>query len=344
MKVIITSDWHFGYQGRLEEQVIVIRRLIEYCVNNDIHLIVLLGDLAHDRESMAHDVSNAISILLDEMEINGITLLSLVGNHDMYYRYKWSVNAIKPFNKQLICVDNLSYFSLEGRKFWCIPFIEHENYYMKILSKVNELANEEDILLTHVGVANAVMNMCFLIQNWSVVNMDNVKFNKVYSGHFHCTQKVGDKCYYPGSLLSFRFDEGLVEHGFFVYDTDKNDHVFIKTSEITKDEIIRDYITIEHDHIDQIINDCSGHNVRVLLLDDSDKDKILEKLNLAGASRVIFVKPKETKRNFTDIQSKIKSDDMFELWLNFDNPSTLNHDLLLKLEKEIRSDTKVCDD
>lgn len=350
MKVIITADWHFGYPSRLNDLKWAFISLIDYCVDKEINLILMLGDLTHDREHMTHDVSNVLSECLDYMNNNGVTMITLIGNHDMFMRHKWSINAIKPFSKQLICVDDVSYFELCGRKFWIIPFIEHERSYMKVVETINKnFASENDVLLTHIGVNAATLNVCFLVQNWNIVNFEDTIFSRIYTGHFHCTQQIG-KTWYPGSPIPFKFDEGQVEHGFFVYDVIKNEHEFVDIYNIGKETDIKpaDYITLDSESISDLINvkgAFDNNNIKVILKSSDDRDVIQKRLKDAGAARVIFVAPKEEKIDFSKKDDNFsRSNTVFLSWLKYDNPQHLNHDLLIRLESEIRSETQVTED
>jgi len=347
MKIVITADWHFGYPGRLNDLKWAFISLVDYCVDNNIKLILMLGDLTHDREHMTHDVSNTLSECLDYMYEKNISMITLIGNHDMFMRHKWSINAIKPFAKQMTCVDCVSNFELSGRKFWMVPFIEHEPSYMKIVNQISDMSSEEDILLTHIGINAATLNVCFLVQNWNIVNFEKTKFSRVYSGHFHCTQKVGEKSWYPGSPIPFKFDEGQVEHGFFVYDIEENSHKFVDIYDIGKedDDKPSDFITAPSDDIINIIGSCDGNNVKIQLKDGDDKSEISKKLIDAGASKVVFIAPKEETPNFTKKgDTYARSNSVFKSWLKHDDPKHLNHELLMGLEKEIRSETRIIED
>lgn len=344
MRIILTADWHFGYQGRLNDLRWAFKTLLVYCIKNHIYHIIILGDLTHDREYITHDVSNAIADLLDIAAKAGIMIICLVGNHDMFYRYRWRINSIRPFSKHLILVDDVQWFELFGRKFWCVPFIEHERTFMKVVHEINKQANLEDVLLTHIGIASAKMNMCFLVQNWNAVSFEDTIFSRVYAGHFHCTQKVGSKSWYVGSPIPFRFDEGLTEHGFFVYDVEQNEHEFIDLFEIGKGEKPPEFLTVTSDNIDDIINNCQHDKVKVLVKEEDDVDEIRKRLKKAGAISVTTVKPKEGRPEINRPIGFSHSNDIFKSWLEFDKPKHLNHDLLLGLEKEIRLSTEVVED
>jgi len=346
MKIIITADWHFGYSGRLTDLINAFRSMISFCVKNEIKMIVMAGDLTHDREILSHDVSNAISMLLEEMNSNGIHMIAMVGNHDMFYRYKWKVSAIRPFAKQFTYIDDVSYFELDGRKFWAIPFIEHEQFYMRVVNDINKQATNDDILITHIGIASAKMNACFLVQNWSVVSFEDTKFSKVFAGHFHIHQKVGSKSWYPGSPLPFRFDEGLAEHGFIVYDTSSNKHVFIDLLKLMPDEVKPpDFITIGGKDIGSISNISKNDRLKIQLDIDDDQEEIKKQLQDIGITKVIFVKPKDDVIDVSNKQENFsRSNNIFKSWLDHDKPLHLDTKLLISLEEEIRSESRYNED
>lgn len=345
MKFIITADWHFGFPSKLNDLKWSFMKMIEYCENHSIQLILMLGDLTHDREYLTHDVSNCLSECLDYMNNKGIQMICLVGNHDMYMRHKWSINAIKPFSKQLTLVDDISYFETQERKFWMVPFIEHEPSYMKVIKKISEISSEDDVLLTHIGLTSATLNVCFLVQNWNAISFEESKFSRVYAGHFHAMQQVGSKSWVPGGPIPFNFDEGLIEHGFFVYDSVKNNHDFIPIFDLSEDDDERpcDYITAMSEDIQTVINNCRSNNVKIILKESDDKDEIIKRLKSAGANKITFVKPKEKSPEFLKT-NKLKSNSIFESWVKHDNPEHLNHNLLISLEKEIRSQTRIEED
>lgn len=349
MRAIICADLHFGYPGRLNDLVWSFNKMLDYCIINGINLIFILGDLSHDREHLSHDVNNAINDLFDRANDLNIQIVALVGNHDMFMRHKWKINAIRPFSKKIKCIDYIGCANIGGRKFWMVPFIEHEPAYMKIINDINDMADEEDVLLTHIGIASALMNACFLVQNWNKVSFEDTKFSRVYAGHFHCFQKISTKSWSPGSLIPFRFDEGLVEHGFLDYDIESNTHKFIDIFELNEkdndEEIPPDFITTTSEDVESIIENCKNDYVKVQLSEEDNKDAIYDALKKAGASKIVFVKPKETNKSLLDtVERKNMSGDMFSDWLEYDNPANLNHKLLLELNNQIRADARMDED
>jgi DNA repair exonuclease SbcCD nuclease subunit len=339
-KIILTADWHFGHQGRSDDLEWAFKKLIKYCRDNKIKKIIILGDLSHSREYFTHDVSCLITKLLNELnEINGMDVIAFPGNHDMFNRYDWKINSLKTFSKSLNLIDYVGKFVYCGRTFWIIPFIEVEHLYMKVINEINNLATENDVLLTHIGVSNAINNTCFLLPNWSVVDLRDTKFSKIFAGHFHLSQSVGDKVFYTGSPISFRFDEGMIGHGFIVYDPKTNEHEFVDLYK--NDDSPPDFVTISEDK--EIGEKVKGNYVRVILKENDNEDEIKNKLKANGALKIIFAKPKSIKKSYDKIEIT-KGTSIFESWLKHDNPQKLNHKLLLALESDIRSKIKIEED
>ena len=56
MKIIITADIHNGVPKRLDDCIWSMRTIRNYAYENDIGVILILGDLFHDRYSLDIDI------------------------------------------------------------------------------------------------------------------------------------------------------------------------------------------------------------------------------------------------------------------------------------------------
>lgn len=343
-KILITADIHFGLKGRLKDILWSMQTIREYAKNNNIDTIFVLGDLFHDRESLNIEVlASAYNFFEESLDEYCQEWIIFPGNHDMYMRNSWTVNTLKSLNRVATIIEDIKLVKIDNARFWILPFVHYESVYMKILRSIEEKAHKDDVLLTHIGVNNATLNECYLLKNWSVVDFTESKFNRVFAGHFHCHQKVGDNVWYPGSPIPFRFDEGMVPHGFIEYDIVTQDVEFIEIMGLDLiDGKPPDFITITDDMSDDNI-DVSGDHVRIKLLEDHSSDwlaRIQSKFKQKGALSTKFVKMSDDKIDLdeTNSQSDLSLEDpkeLFEKWISHDNPKKLNHDLLKKLNKTI---------
>ena len=219
-KILITADVHFGLSGKLDDILWAMRTMREYAHNHKISTVCVLGDLFHDRESLNIEaLSKSYQFFEEAHSKYNQNWIVFPGNHDMYLRNNWEINSLQTLERVAQVVEDIKLIKIDGRRFWIVPFVHYESVYMKILKAIEEKWKPGDVLLTHVGVNNATLNECYLLKHWSIVDFDQSKFDRVFTGHFHCHQNVGanQNVWYPGSPIPFRFDEGMVPHGFLVY-------------------------------------------------------------------------------------------------------------------------------
>lgn len=344
MKILITADIHCGIPGKIDDCIWAMRTMREYAKKNDISVVVVLGDLFHNRVDINIMVLMKVSEFLDEakFEYNQDWII-FPGNHDMFMRHNWDVNSLRSFKRIVTLIDDVALIKIYGKKFRIIPFVQHEDVYMDILDRVNNMASDDEILLTHIGTTGAKYNSCFLMRHWGHVNFDNTKFKKVFAGHFHIHQEFKN-IYIPGSPIPFRHDEGMVDHGFFVYDLDQDDVEFVNIDigmELIGGNKPQEFWTISDDKIDDI-KDFSNMNVRIMLNDNTksrvELDEIKNRILDGGAVKVSFMKLKEkddeSDKKLGDHSGTLDPIKLFEEFIGRDRPD-LDLNLLTALNKKI---------
>jgi DNA repair exonuclease SbcCD nuclease subunit len=346
MKLLITADIHCGVQGRIDDCIWVIETIRQYAKNNNIKDVLVLGDLFHDRVSLNIEVLTKTYNKLEECQKDGQIWTIMCGNHDMFLKNSWEINSLRTLHKVSNIIEDITNIEIDHQRYHILPFIHYEDKYMEELSKINKNSNDNDILLTHIGVAGAILNECFLLKNWSAVNFDNTKFKKVFTGHFHCYQSIGDRVWYPGSPIPFRFDEGLVDHGFIVYDPDNNTHEFIKMFEIDENNIKPpDFVTIPDDSLIENISRVPGNNIKVILSHEytsNELNKIKNILKKKGAINVNWAIPKKHIEEVKEISESSNNNDpeaLFKSYIEVHKPD-LDIGLLLELHKEISAEAE----
>jgi len=340
MKVIITADWHAGVPRKLSYTLWAARAIRHYAIRMGIKNVLILGDLFHDRVNLNIEVLNAVHAFFEEEESQQLSWLAFPGNHDMFLKNSWDIHSLRSLSSLVTIEPSIKKV---GGKYWIIPFIYDEQQYMKELAAVEKKIKSDDILLTHIGVCGAKLNECFLLKNWSFVNFDKTKFNLAFAGHFHCHQTVGNITY-PGSPVAFRFDEGLVPHGFIVCDTDKMKWEFINIRSIgTEGEPPPLYLTVLDADADKKPPEFfKGNNVRLILTKDYTKEDLSKLDKMArerGALGVSWIRPKEkdveieaARKSEVDMKTPEK---LLERWLEKEKPEGLNYKILAKLNAQI---------
>jgi DNA repair exonuclease SbcCD nuclease subunit len=347
--IAFIADIHLGVSGRLTDSLWGLRVVREYCKKAKIDVVVILGDLFHNRESLGIDVLFATTEFFEETErVYNQRWIALLGNHDMFLRHSWEINSLAPLRKHLTIIDDIKLLKIDDRRFFVLPFIQHERAYMKVLKKLEEQYEWGDVLLTHIGVRGSTLNSCFLLKDWSVVQFDYSRFKQVYTGHFHLRQTVNERVFYPGSLIPFKFDEGDEAHGFYVYDLVEQTHKFINIwkagaiffpNEIPPPQF--------HTFLDENLHEkteleVKHNNIRVMLQKEYTKEEkraMKDRLCELGAKKVStlnsFMKIEKTYREV--LETRPAQANLFRTWIESDKKGTkdLDLDLLHKLHEDI---------
>ncbi len=342
-KIVLLADIHFGVPDRTDDILYACRVAREYCSKMSIDTVVILGDLFHDRKNLGIEILSVVCKFFEECaEQYQQKWIVFPGNHDMFLRHSWSINSLLPLKKHLTVIGDVKQLILdEVRNIWILPFITYEKPYMSVLGHVNQMAENGDVLFTHIGTRGATLNTCFLLKDWSHVDFGATRFSRIYTGHFHSRQQVGQNLWYPGSLIPFKFDEGDVTHGFFVYDTVENSHKFIDIWKAGS-KLFPDlpqppqFYTITDADLDNP-QDWSNGIVRVALAREYnvfEKKTMSEKLLDLGVKSVRWMNPTQ-KVEATITKSADPTKNIFETWLAKDAPTDLDYQTLLKLHSEI---------
>jgi hypothetical protein len=189
--------------------------------------------------------------------------------------------------------------------------------------------------------------MCFLLKHWSIVDLSESGFDKVFTGHFHCAQQVGSNIWYPGSLIPFKFDEGDVDHGFIVLDTETLDHEFVSIwAGETQADRPPQFLTLDDDGISAKTEDeVRGNVVRVALSHEytsNQLEDIRKHLQELGAKTVrwLHIGSKDDKQKFEIAADQAATaSELFTRFAAADkNAKPLKMELLLKLNREVVSE------
>lgn len=352
MRFLITADIHNGYRGKLLDCVWSMEVMRRYAADQSIKTILVCGDLFHDRVSLGIDVVNAVyDQLMKNIEAEQ-TWYCFPGNHDMFLKNSWEVNSLRVFRGVLRVIEDVEQVLFGDRTFHILPFIHYESKYMEVLKKIETDAGEDDILLTHIGINGATLNECFLLKNWNIVNFRESKFKRVFVGHFHCNQTVGENVWYPGSPIPFRYDEGVVPHGFLVFDLKTNAVEFKLITDVAKqwpdlyETRPPEYLTI----IDENIKDCLGlvpnNHIRLMLTRQYTHNELANiRLALHGklkARSIDFLIPKKEIDELSTIQNQLGDigtpEAAMKSWIQIDQPKDIDGALLWQCFEQVKNE------
>jgi len=214
---VLASRENLANERRLEQRK-AFADTIEYIKENQIPFLFISGDLYEQkyiRKSTIEYINNLFK------EIPNTQIFISPGNHDpflinsFYNTFEWN-NNVTIFNSEIkiIETEEADIYGFGFTDFYC------ENSQIEKINIKNK--NKVNILITHGSLdASKTLDMQYNPLNSN--KLKEIGFDYVALGHIHKANYEENKnnFIYPGSLISFGFDE-LGEHGFLDVEINKN--------------------------------------------------------------------------------------------------------------------------
>lgn len=262
-----------GLPYRLSSLIKIIKKICNFCRDNDIKYIDILGDLYNDKDIMYTDSINVFKDIL--LEFNDITFTILSGNHDMSSIGSYNTSTIE----SLIAYSNVNIIDKEPKKIddniLAIPWSTNV---------VDQIKGSEKcpILLSHVGISEGQLSSGLSIKT-NLKMSDFSKFDLVLLGHYHKPQQIISKnvsLYYIGNLLHINWNDKNEDKRFIVYDSES---LSIKSIPLKGFREFKELIIDNKDNADEILKKAAelkeqGHSVRVrkLITENLESDKSIQ--------------------------------------------------------------------
>jgi len=228
MKVAIITDQHFGarksskffhdYFKKFYDNV-----FFPYLKEHKITTIVNMGDTFDNRRNI--DISSlewAKVNYFDPLREMGITIHTVIGNHDIYYKNTNDVNSVNLLLKEydnVIIYPETQEIKLGRLKILLVPWINQENEKISIDAIKKSKAK---IAMGHLELNGFQATRGHMMEDGMDINHFN-KFEKVYSGHYH-TRSTDGKIYYLGNPYEMFWNDVKDDRGFHIFDTETLEH------------------------------------------------------------------------------------------------------------------------
>jgi DNA repair exonuclease SbcCD nuclease subunit len=233
MKIFLISDTHFGIHPIKQDRWMntqttwvynfLIPFLKKYTKEGDI--LVHLGDVYDNRSSINIKVLNqVVKIFTDLGEILPVHVL--IGNHDMWAMSDTEINSIVSIKH----IPNINLYTKPtiincGLKTVLMnPWTHGKSVELDILKK-----NKADYLFTHSDLIGAKTQIYPTRPvNRNILELKDFKtFKKVYSGHIHINQVIGNFTFIGSPYHLDRNDMGD-RKGIYVFNPDNEQEMFIE--------------------------------------------------------------------------------------------------------------------
>ena len=233
MKLAILGDTHFGMRNdslafHALYKKFYLETFFPYLEENHITCVLQLGDLFDRRKYINFNtLSMAREYFFDELYYRKISMITILGNHDIYYKNTLDVNStsmlLKEYTNIQVIKEPTTLAFGNGALFDMIPWVCEENE-----DAIAEFIKESKTpyCLGHFELHGFEMdrgNICY--GGWNASALAN--YELVISGHFHHKSKSGNILYAgtPGEMTWADYGD---ERGFHVFDTKTHELEFIK--------------------------------------------------------------------------------------------------------------------
>ena len=291
MKLLIIGDLHIGVRnsnpvlfGMMKD--FFSNTLFPYVKNNGIEHVLQLGDVHDRRKSIDFMVADWITNhFFKWFEANHVHFISLVGNHDSYYKNTIAIDGMSQLSEHLEFVNIVKEpqsFVFDGQKILMVPWICDENR-KECIEAVEENADSETFLLGHFELAGFEMVRGFRSETDCLDRNVLRQYRKVFSGHYHLTSEH-DNIIYVGTPYELNWNDYGDHKRFFVYDTEDRsiEEVFTECS-------IHKKITVNSKTTREEFSDCKGKFVKISIESDvkpKEVEKLLSRISESGAQTV----------------------------------------------------------
>ncbi|END4636140.1 metallophosphoesterase [Escherichia coli] len=228
MKILNLGDWHLGVKADDEWirgiQIDGIKQAIKYSKKNGITVWIQYGDIFDVRKAITHKTMEFAREIVQMLDDAGITLHTIVGNHDLHYKNVMHPNASTELLAKYPNVkvyDKPTTVDFDGCLIDLIPWMCEEN---------------TGEILEHIKTSSA----SFCVGHWELngfyfykgmkshgLEPDFLKtYKEVWSGHFHTISEAAN-VRYIGTPWTLTAGDENDPRGFWMFDTETERMEFI---------------------------------------------------------------------------------------------------------------------
>jgi len=237
LKFIVIGDLHFGMKGFSDDFLdnqfkFFNEQLFPYMLENDIDTIVQLGDFLDNRKIINIKTYNRINNeIFEPMKKFNFKMITMLGNHDIYYGSTLSINMMKYFEdlhpETIRVISEPTTVELGDYSYKMFPWIIDHKLNLSDIKNV-------DVIFGHFEIKNFEMVKGH-IDETSKLNSKffqcSSQLKRVVSGHYHVQSSDGFVMY-AGTPYQLNWGDYDTLRGFFVFEG--HDYEFIENTSSSK--------------------------------------------------------------------------------------------------------------
>lgn len=220
MKVAFLGDTHFGARGDSQHfheffDLFYTNIFFPYLIENDIKTVIQLGDIFDRRKYSNHyTLAEAKRYFFSRFDELDIKLITLLGNHDLFYKESLSVSSSELFLSQFKNVDVIkSPTRISNLDISIIPWICKENYddCINFIKK-----DKSHMCVGHFEIEGFKMYQNSILSEHGLSTKIFSNYETVLSGHYHHASKKGN-IEYIGTPYEMNWQDFGDQKGFRIY-------------------------------------------------------------------------------------------------------------------------------
>lgn len=302
-KIAILGDTHFGVRGDSVDFHKYYKKFYDnvffpYLKENNVDTIIQLGDL-FDRRKFINFNSLFFSrkYFFDKLKENNITLHTLIGNHDIYYRNTLEVNSptlVLNEYDNIHVYDEHKTIEINGIQIDIIPWICQDNQ-DNIFEFMKQSSSE--ICMGHFEIDGFEMDRGN-IHHGGLDRKELKKYDIVLSGHFH-HKSQSDNIVYVGTPYEMTWSDYNDPRGFHLFDLATRELEFVQNPNKMFNKVFYDDGEQDFEHWKKYDYDALKETyIKVVVLNKQNPylfDSVVDNLYKAGVSDIGIVE------DFTDV-------------------------------------------
>jgi uncharacterized protein YqfB (UPF0267 family)/predicted phosphodiesterase len=339
MKIALINDTHFGARN---DSPIFLEYFLSYFENeffpylkkHNIKTVFHLGDLLDRRKYVNfHTLSAVQSRFIKPIEEMNLDFYCTIGNHDTYFRNTNDINSVRElFGSKMHIISSPCEIELDnGIKFLALPWINKSNYDESIKSIKNTNA---EYVIGHLEIAGFQVLRGVKHEEGLDVNVFN-KFEKVFSGHFHCKQ-ADKNVEYLGTQYQITFNDLNERKGFHVFDTDTRELEYIRNPNKLFYQL--GYDDKNYDMMETNFDDFNKSFVKLIVQNKTNPigfDSFMQSLYDAGAYEVSVIEDYSDQQTMTSSVEDVSKDTLSLINEEIDKLENIDTNKLKKMIHEL---------
>lgn len=215
---LLIADTHLS-EHTVDQNLSVFTQVIELCKQFGIDTFIHLGDIFTSRKGQPEIVLNTFKAILDRLSNEGITMLTIGGNHDKTDGSSES-SFLEAFDgtSSMTLMPAGSMSNIDSINLIFLPYFDEHLVYPSKLEQINKELDDSkiNILLTHCAIDGVSNNSGLKVKGeLPIGGFDRFKY--VFVGHYH-NRQIFDNIVYTGSTDPRNFGEDDQKGCAVIYD------------------------------------------------------------------------------------------------------------------------------